>query len=197
MRLALAMIVLFLSALALTGQTTANSAQQKTVTKAEIEKLEAIADAKLEKLSYREKTTTFFKSTDGKPDYTSTRIIEHLRPDRNRMVFEDTGDESEGAHRSETIQIGNKEYSREGRGSWKVWRPKKPNRMTDIVDERKSYLIGIMDKDEILYLGKEDLNGRMADAYRLRTSLIDPKPLPRVRVVKKQWFDEKKKGIAD
>jgi hypothetical protein len=67
---------------------TANSSQRRAVTKAEIDSLERNAEAKLEKLSYREKRTpTYFVGDDKSPNSTSTRIVEVvLRPNRVRWV---------------------------------------------------------------------------------------------------------------
>ena len=62
-------------------------AQQRTVTKVEIEKLEADAEAKLEKLSYGEKITTHSYHDDRQPPYyTSIMTTDYLRPNRERMV---------------------------------------------------------------------------------------------------------------
>ncbi|MEQ1924201.1 MAG: hypothetical protein ABL952_17005, partial [Pyrinomonadaceae bacterium] len=140
---------------------------------------------------YRVKTTKLGFFDDRKPPYhKSTMISEYLRPDRERMFYEVT--DKKGTKRSESVEIGDNEYSREGDGPWKVTRKATPDLAKLLIPLGKADQSDESVKYEYLYLGKKELNGMMADLYQVTTTrslrsasgdIINPS-------VKKYWFDK-------
>ena len=165
-------------------------AQQRTVTRAEIEKLEARAEAKLEKLSYRKKTTVKTAS------FSYRKTDEILMPNRWHEVSEDiktqtaSPSEASGSSRYEYIGIGNKTYSRKGNGLWKISPPllEPPDDFLEVKPFK-----GLVLTNEYLYLGEQTLNGIVSDLYQVTAKLTNS--LGRGdyfrQSVKKIWFDKK------
>lgn len=189
MKLQIAPLVVFvwiLSVMAVAAQT----AGQRTVTKVEIDRLEAQAEDKLDKLSYREKTTDLDFSGDEKSPYSMlTEIFEVAGSNRVRSVEEmkDNG----GTRRNEAIRIGNKLYRKEGDGAWTVSKTLylgAPEMVETFPDSPKAKI-----EYEYLYLGVENLNGVNADVYQVtgkRSYRFTSWTSVDLRV-RKLWFDAK------
>ena len=168
--------------------------QQRTVTKAEIQKLQADAEAKLEKLSYREKRSHInFFADEKSPYFTSTRITEVvLRPSRVRSVSESK--DKQGISRTELIGIGNRLYLKEGDGPWRISKYLVIDAEDADIFQLKTNPVAIY-KYDYLYLGEENVNGISADVYQASTREVyrlqsfDIVDLS----VGKFWFDKKKR----
>ena len=184
--------VLMLSSLGLAAQTTATSAQQRTVTKAEIEKVEGKAEARLKKLSFRVKTTLqSYRDDPAIGLSTDIMTTEYMLPNRTRVVYENEG--QSGSSRTETIRIGNKVYSKTNKGPWKIVKKMSAERLgwTD-----SNYGSSVSISNDYRYLGKQDLNAVLADLYEIVTThLIRSLGRDIVEVVSEKTYFAKKGRI--
>jgi hypothetical protein len=196
-KLLLVIAVQVLLALNLAAQTASKSVQQRTVTKAEIEKLEAAAKENLKTLPYHKKTThRQFYGDERSPYYDFVGLQEFLRPNRFHSIDEtkDTNTAFLGKRigsRSEYIAIGKKTYLKKNNGPWKVL----GIMMADSFNLDLPPIEGIKIEYEYLYLGEQILNGIVSDQFRITKKEALPKGradfVLQTLTEKTLWFDKK------
>lgn len=129
---------------------------------------------------------TIESQLNGKPsNHTEESYFEYVPPDRRRYVSEIKTQRLNT--KTETIQIGEKKYTRKDFGEWKeveVKEKSQSKRSYKITDEQREYR----------YIGKESLDNQKADVYErlIKHKIIDDKSQKESfsTIKEKYWFGE-------